>query len=59
MNTYVATARWKVKRADTAMMRTISITASTFDEAQEIASKELSSFITRNKAVLIVQKVES
>jgi hypothetical protein len=48
-----------VKRADTAMMRTISITASTFDEAQEIASKELSSFITRNKAVLIVQKVES
>jgi ribosomal protein L35 len=58
MSKFLATATWKVKRAHTSLTRHILVEADSKEEATLRARAELSSFITRNKAVLQVQEVE-
>lgn len=59
MKKFLAKASWKVKRAHTAMIREIIIEASSQEEATLRARAELSSFITRNKAVMSVTEIVS
>jgi hypothetical protein len=59
MKTYRATATWKVKRANTQMSRHVLVTSED-DAGAKLAGKlALSSFITRNKAVMSIQEVTS
>lgn len=58
MNTYIATAIWKVKRANTSMSRHILVDAIDETEAYVDARQKLSQFVTRNGAHILIDKVD-
>ncbi len=58
MNTYIATATWKVKRANTTMSRHIAVEAVDETSAYVEARKQLSQFVTRNRAYILIDKVD-
>jgi hypothetical protein len=59
MKTYIATATWKVKRANTQMSRHVLVESEDTDGAKLAGKLALSSFISRNKAVMSIEEVAS